>query len=78
MVIVTPVKFVTTIERKHKPRVIVTPRILIPKLGKETNNVHMNKRPTQRGSHDYKNRGQGHKFDKVDETPNLVGFPHAS
>ena len=39
----------------------------------------MNKRrPMQRGSHDNKNRGQGHKFDTVDETPNLVGFPHAS
>ncbi len=46
---------------------------------RNTNNVHMNKRrPMQRGSHDNKNRGQGHKFDTVDETPNLVGFPHAS
>ena len=46
---------------------------------RNTNNVHMNKRqPMQRGSHNTKNRGQGQKFDAVGETPNLVGFPHAS
>ena len=46
---------------------------------KATNNVHTNKRQVpQRGNYHTEDSGQGRKFDAVDGSPNLVGFPNSS